>query len=174
MASTLLAGVGRWLQREFVAAWPVFLFFLVGFILLLLLIKLALAEFSIEMTAYSKALVGALVAAKSALILDETPLARSLERYRRILAVTIKTLFYGAAALLLGYIERILEALKKVHSFDGAARYVIDHASMYRILAWTLGISIVFALYFTFVEINQHMGGKALRKLFLDSPKTVN
>jgi len=83
----VFASVGGFLHREFVAPWPVFLFFLVGFLLLLLLIKLALANFSIEVTALSKAIVCALLAAKAAFILDETPLARSLEQYRRIVAV---------------------------------------------------------------------------------------
>ena len=79
-----IAAVGRWLYREFVAAWPVFLFFMIGFMLLLSIIKLTLATFSIEVTAFSKALVGALFAAKAVLILDEMPIARYLEQYRRI------------------------------------------------------------------------------------------
>jgi TM2 domain-containing membrane protein YozV len=74
------AGVGRFLRKEFVAAWPVFLFFLTGFLLLLVLIKLALAQFSVEMTALSKAFVGALIAAKAALVLDETPVRPALTR----------------------------------------------------------------------------------------------
>ena len=78
------AAVGEWLRREFVAARPVFVFFLVGFLLLLSIIKLVLATFSIEVTAFSKAVIGALFAAKAVLILDETPLARHLEHYRRI------------------------------------------------------------------------------------------
>ena len=56
---------------------------LVGFLILLAIIKLALANFSIEVTALSKAVVGALLAAKASLILDETSLARRLERSRR-------------------------------------------------------------------------------------------
>ena len=79
MAVTLshgLAGAGKLLCREFSAIWPVFLFFLVGFFLLILLIKAALAQFSIEITVLSRAVIGALLAAKAALILDETPLAR--------------------------------------------------------------------------------------------------
>jgi hypothetical protein len=47
----MFASTGKFIHREFVAAWPVFLFFLIGFLLLLLLIKLALANFSIEMPA---------------------------------------------------------------------------------------------------------------------------
>jgi len=68
--SNAIAAVGRFLRREFVAAWPVFLFFLTGFLLLLLLVKLALAQFSIEMRPLSNAFVGALIAAKAALVLD--------------------------------------------------------------------------------------------------------
>ena len=81
MATSLphaLAGAARWLRKEFVAILPVFLFFLVGFVLLILLIKLALAQFSVEITVLSHAVIGALLAAKAALILDETPLARVL------------------------------------------------------------------------------------------------
>jgi len=68
-----------------------FQFFLVAFLLLLSIIKLTRVTFSIEVTAFSKALVGALFAAKAALILDESPLARRLQQYSRIVAVAVKT-----------------------------------------------------------------------------------
>jgi len=63
-------------EPEFNALWPVFVFFLVGFLLLILLLKAALAQFSIEVTVLSNAVIGALLAAKAALVLDETPLRR--------------------------------------------------------------------------------------------------
>jgi uncharacterized protein YacL len=173
MAATLyrgFEGVGRFLRREFTAAWPVFLFFLTGFSLLILLIKLALAQFSIETTVLSNALVGALIAAKVALVLDETPLARSLEQYRRIVGVIIKTFFYGTMGLFLGYLERFLEALNKVHHADAAIQYVISHSNHYRLLAWVLGISIIFALYFASFEITLRMGQGELTRLFFESP----
>jgi hypothetical protein len=176
MAASLshgFAGVGRWLHKEFVAIWPVFLFFLVGFLLLITLIKLALAQFSVEITVLSNAVIGALLAAKAALILDETPLARSLEHNRRIIAVAVKVLFYGVASLLLLSVERVLEALSKVHNFDAALRYAFEHSTRYRALSWALGISIVFALYFALLEINERMGKEELWRLFFESPKTA-
>jgi hypothetical protein len=169
-----IGAVGRFLRREFVAAWPVFLFFLAGFLILITLIKLALEQFSIEVAPFSNAIVGALIAAKAALVLDETPLARSLDRYRRIVAIAAKTVFYGLVSLLLGYVERFLEAVHKVHDFDAAIREVIEHASRYRLFAWTLGISLVFGLYFTFLEIGERMGKGALWALFFDSPKAAS
>jgi hypothetical protein len=175
MAASLshgVSGAGRFIRKELVAAYPVFLFFLISFLLLLFLIKLALAAFSIEITALSNAVVGAMVAAKAVLVLDETPLARRLERHRRIVAIAVKTLFYGLAGLLLGYIERFVEAMHKVHTPIGAIQYVIDHANQYRLFAWALGISIVFALYFSFLEISQRMGEGALWTLFFHAPRT--
>jgi hypothetical protein len=163
--------VGKWLYRELVAAWPVFIFFLIGFLVLLTIVKLVLANFSISMTAYTKAIVGALFAAKTALILDETPLARHLERYRRILAVAAKSVIYGAITLLLGFLERLLEALQREHGFDAAIRYVFDQASMYRIFAWALGVTLVFGLYFALFEISERMGKGELWTLFFRVPK---
>src|SRR5262249_21527724 len=165
-----IVGVGRFLRKEIVAAWPVFLFFLSGFLLLILLIKLALAHYSVHITALSNAFVGALLAAKASLVLDETPLARSLENYRRIVAIAVKTFFYGVAALLMGYLERFLEAAHKLHRFNGAFREVLDHADHNLLLAWALGVSIVFALYFSFSEISRRMGAGALSKFFFEPP----
>jgi hypothetical protein len=173
MAAVLSRGAvstGRFLRHEFDETWPVFVFFLIGFLLLFVLIKLVLARFSIEVSAASNAIVGALFAAKAAMLLNETPLARSLGNYRRIVAVAVKTFIYGLAVLLLGYLERILEALHKVHSFGGAIEYVASHANHDIRLAWALGISIIFALYFAFFEINQRLGDGELRSLFFDTP----
>jgi hypothetical protein len=166
------AAVGKWLYREFVAAWPVFIFFLVGFLLLLSIIKLVLANFSIEVTACSKAVIGALFAAKAVLITDETPLARHLEQYRRIFAVAVKTFIYGSITLLLGFLERLLEARHRVHNFAAAAHYVVAQASLYRLLAWALGISLVFAIYFALFEIDESLGKGALWTLFFESPRS--
>ncbi len=165
-----IAASGKWLHREFVAARPVFIFFLIAFMLQFLIIKLAVAQFSIPITAFSKAVVGALFAAKAVLILDETRIGRSLERYRKIVAVAVKTLLYGLGTLLLGYLERFLEALYRSGSFDGAIQQMIDQSNLYRFMAWVLGVTLIFAIYFVWSEINQRMGEGAVWSLFFDKP----
>ena len=159
---------GKWLHREFLAARPVFLFFLVAFLLQAMIIKLAVAQFSIPISAFSKAVVGALLAAKAVLIIDETRIGRSLEHYRRIVAVAVKTVLYGFGTLLLGYLERFVEALHRNGSFDGAVRDMIDQANVYRIFAWVLGVTLIFAIYFVFAEINDYMGKGGLWSLFFE------
>ena len=163
-----IAATGKWLHREFVSARPVFIFFLVAFLLQLLIIKLAVAQFSVPISAFSKAVVGALFAAKAVLILDETRIGRSLEHYRKIVAVAIKTVLYGFGTLLLGYLERFLEAWHRVGTFDGALRDMIDQANVYRFFAWVLGVTVIFAIYFALSEINEHMGKGALWSLFFE------
>jgi hypothetical protein len=159
-----------WLRRELVAIYPVFLFFLIGFLLLISLIKLALLQFSIEIGVISNAIVGALLAAKATLTVEETPLARWLEHYRRMIAVIVKVVFYGATSLLFLFAERLLEAFNRMHDFSAAFRQVVDNATRYRILVWTLGICIVFALYFVFMEINDYLGKGNLWRLFMEPP----
>ena len=165
-----IAATGKWLHREFVAARPVFIFFLVAFLLQLLIIKLAVAQFSVPISAFSKAVVGALLAAKAVLLLDETPIGRRLEHYRKIVAVAVKTVLYGFGTLLLGYLERFLEALHRDASLDGAVRDMIDQANIYRFFAWILGVTLIFAIYFALSEINEHMGKGAFWSLFFERP----
>ena len=165
-----VVATGKWLHREFVAARPVFIFFLVAFLLQLLIIKLAVAQFSVPVTALSKAFVGALLAAKAVLILDETRIGRSLEHYRKIVAVAVKTVLYGFGTLLLGYLERFLEALYKVGTFDGAVRDMVDQANVYRFFAGVLGVTLIFAIYFVLSAINERKGDGALWSLFFERP----
>ncbi len=50
---------------------------------------------------------------------------------------------------------------------------MIAHANAYRLLAWALGISLVFAIYFALLEIGERMGKGELRRLFFEPPETV-
>jgi hypothetical protein len=67
---------------------------------------------------------------------------------------------------LLGYLERFLEALRRSGSFDGAVQQMIDQANLYRFLAWVLGVTLIFAIYFVWSEINERVGEGALWSLF--------
>jgi hypothetical protein len=165
-----VSAAGRWLHYEFIAARPVFIFFFVAFLLQLSIIKLAVAQLSIPVSALSKAIVGALFAAKAVLILDETPLARSLEHYRRVIAVAVKTLLYGFGTLLLGFLERFLEAWHRVGTLTGGFGDVVHQANLSRFFAWVLGVCLIFAIYFVWFEINERMGEGALWSLFFQRP----
>ncbi|HZO82963.1 MAG TPA: hypothetical protein VFB33_14810 [Candidatus Binataceae bacterium] len=161
----------RWLRREFAAARPVFLFFLVGFLLVLLIVKLALAQYSIEISTFGRALVGAFIAAKVVLLFDETPLGRLFAHSPRLVAVIYKTVAYGLGVLILGYIERIIDAWRARGSLGEAVRFVTEQMGAHRLLAVSLGISLVFGVYFTLAEISAYVGREELLDLFLRRPR---
>jgi hypothetical protein len=76
--SSRMAIAGDFIRKEIIGAWPVFQFFLTGFLLLILLIKLVLAQFSIQIVALFNAVVGALIAAKANIYLTILPLRAGL------------------------------------------------------------------------------------------------
>lgn len=165
-----LVASARWLAKEARAARPVFLFFFCGFILVLLIVKLALAQYAIEVSALSRALLGALAAAKVTLILDETGLARGFARYPRIVPITVKSLVYGVAVLGLGLAERLLDAYRHSPALGAALARVAGEATLLRLLSVVLGTTLVFAVYFVIHEISDRMGPGELQALLLKAP----
>ncbi len=129
--SKLRAG-WNWLRAEARATRPIFLFFVTGFLLVLLIVKLALAQYSISVNALSRALLGA-----------------------------------ALAAILLGFLERMVEAQKHAATILLGLHTAMASLNLNRLLAIALGVTIVFAVYFTFSEINEFMGEDALREFLL-------
>ena len=164
----------RWLRKEGRAARPVFLFFLFGFLLVLMIVKLALARYSIEVSALSRALIGALVAAKVTLLLDETPLAHIFRRYPRIFSITLRTFIYGLAVIVLGIAEKIFEAYRHLGTFSAAWFDISQRMEIHQLLAIALGTSLIFAAYFVLSEIDRSMGEGALWAMFFQFPADPN
>jgi len=164
--SKLRAG-WNWLRAEARATRPIFLFFVTGFLLVLLIVKLALAQYSISVNALSRALLGAALAAKVVLILENTPLARPFGHWPRMVVIAFKSLVYGAGVILLGFLERMVEAQKHAATILLGLHTAMASLNLNRLLAIALGVTIVFAVYFTFSEINEFMGEDALREFLL-------
>ena len=163
-----------WLRAEFRASRPVFLFFLTGFLLVLLIVKLSLADYSIEVSTVSRALIGALVAAKVVLVLDRTPISRELANFPHIVRVLLRTIVYGAGVVILGYAERVLDTFRHLGSLSLAVADVVEHNSVHRLLAVALGTSMVFAVYFVLAEVSNRIGEQALWDLFFKTPAAID
>jgi len=169
-APSLPVAAIRWLRAELRAARPVFLFFFCGFMLVLLIVKLALAQYAIEVTTVSRSLIGALVAAKVTLILDETALAHAFSRLPRIVPIAVKSVVYGLGVLLLGFAERLFDAYRHSPSFAAALSHAARQASLLRLLSVVLGITVVFIAYFIINEVSERMGPGALHELLFKAP----
>lgn len=147
------------------------LFFLIGFGYILLIMKLFLEEYSINTYVLSKAIIGALVAAKAVAIMDVTPWMNRCEQRPRYFGILYKTSIYTLAVLLLGVIEHFFHAYHQTKAIAPAFKSLIASENFYHILAVTLCISIVFLMHNIFREIDSYFGKGNLRKFFLAPPQ---
>jgi hypothetical protein len=154
-----------WLSREAQEAWPIACFFFVGFVIVLLIVKLSLEQYSIQTAALSRAFVGAIIAAKVVLVLDNTRIAQSFRGYPRIVPVIAKTAVYAVCVILLRILELALDSLRYGSMADSILPDLI-HGGSPRLLAVILGVSTVFAIYFILAEIAEHLGSGVLWNLF--------
>jgi hypothetical protein len=164
-----LSSAGHWLWEELWRIIPIAVFFLIGFLLVLLIIKLTLAQYSIEVTTVSRAVIGALIAAKVVLILNHTRLARALKDYPRILPVLWRTLFYGVCFVFLALAERALDQRREHGGFAASFHYVVTHTDLHRLMALSVGVALVFCVYFILFEIADYLGPGVLISLFFKS-----
>jgi hypothetical protein len=156
----------NWLGREAKVAWPIASFFFIGFVIVLLIVKLMLEQYSIETVTLSRALIGALIAAKVVLILDKTPVARSFKSYPRIIPVVAKAAVYALSFILVTKLEQSLDAWRHSGAVQSDRASMSIHGDLHRLLAVALGVGIVFAVYFALSEISEHIGDGVLWNLF--------
>jgi hypothetical protein len=158
--------VARWFNEELRHILPITLFFLIGFLLVLVIVKLSLAQFSIHVSTLSRAVLGAAIASKVVLLLKRTPLGRDLAGYPRAVPVLLHTIFYGLAVIVLGLTENVLRARHAHGGLLKAIAYVAAHTEIHRIGAVAVGVSLVFCVYFILDEISVFMGPGILGQLF--------
>ena len=89
---------------------PKVLFFFGAFMVLLLLFKLFVAQYSIAYSAFTKGAVAALILGKVIPLLDWADSGYRFESYRRIVVIAGKTVIYALVVIVLGIGERIFEA----------------------------------------------------------------
>jgi chromate transport protein ChrA len=151
------------------------LFFLIGFGYILLVMKLFMEEYSINVYVLSKAIIGALFAAKAVLIVNATPLFNRFRQSPLYISVLYKTCLYTLAVLILGILEGVIDAYRKTKTISLAISTFIQTRNLDRVLAVILCVGVVFFIYNILKEIDAYLGKGNLQKLFLNSPKkTLN
>lgn len=162
--------LARRLVAEFCAAVPVVLFFFTGFLLVFLLFKLFVAQYSIEFSAFSKAIIGAAILGKVILIMEWVYSGRHLDEYPRAVAVLYKTFIYGVAGLAVVIADRVIEGYREAGSLREGVALMIARAQLERALGTVLLVSSLTCAYLVLLEINRAMGEGALFRLFFRRP----
>jgi hypothetical protein len=154
------------LKREIKKIGSLALFFFIGFIYILVVMKLFLKEYSIDTYVFSKAVIGALFAAKAVAILDYTPWLNRFRQAPRYIDVLYKTLVYTLAVVLLGILEKLIHAFRHHEALAGAIAKSLQPSELYRFLAVILCIAVVFLFHNVFTEIDSYFGKGKLSQFF--------
>jgi hypothetical protein len=149
---------------------PVVLFFFVALILIFLLFKLFVSQYSIEFSAFSKAAVAALILGKVIPLLDWAQSGYRFDTHRRAVVIVCKTFIYGLVVIILGIGKRIIHSAREAGNLQDGISLVIASANVDRFLGLVLLISLIVGSYLVMQEISRAMGKGALLRLFFERP----
>jgi hypothetical protein len=153
---------------------PIVAFFFIALMIILVLLKLLVAEYSIEFYAFGRAALGALIVGKVVLLMDWAVSGhQSPRRYPRALGLTFKTLLYGSVVAFFTVAERLWDDFRKTGSLAGGMDYFLAHANLDRILALVILITLLVGTYLVFEELSQAMGAGALYAFFFARPTSA-
>jgi hypothetical protein len=167
------AATGRMAVDLFREIVPKVLFFFGAFMVLFLIFKLFVAQYSIEYSAFTKAAVAALVLGKVVPLLDWADSGYRFEGHRRIVVVLGKTLAYALVVIMLGTGERIFTAFRHEGSIGAAVHFVVANADIHRFLGLVLLLSLVVGPYLTMQEIDRAIGKGVLFRLLFQRPASA-
>lgn len=153
---------------------PPVLFFFIAFMLIGVMFKLFVTQYSIQFTAFTRAAVFALIIGKVILLIDWAESGRDFGSHRRIVVIAGQTFVYAFAVFTLGIGERILEAAHKAHSLREGFDMAIAAVSLDRFLGLVILISMVVFVYLVLQEIERAMGKGALYRLLFKLPDPIS
>ena len=165
-----MKGVARVTADELIKMVPSAIFFFSALMIILLVLKLFVEQYSIEFYAFSKAAIGALILAKVILLMDWGESKRHASRYPRAVVVAVKTVIYGVAVIAVWMAERIFDAYRQTGNLGDGVAMMMANANLDRFLGCVLLICLIVSAYLTLQEINRAMGDGALIRLFFTAP----
>ena len=153
---------------------PPVLFFFTAFLLIGVIFKLLVTQYSIQFTAFTSAAVAALIIGKVILLIDWAESGRDFGSHRRIVVIACQTFVYAFAVLTLGIAERVFEAAHKAHSLSEGFNITLANAHFDRFIGLVILISMVVFIYLVFQEIQRAMGKGALYRLLIERPHPIS
>lgn len=160
------------LKRELKKIGSLSLFFFIGYGYILLIMKLLLKEFSVDVSIFAKVVIYALVSAKSVAIMDMTPWMNRFDESPRYLQVLYKTAVYTFAVFVLSLIENLFHAYHETKALGSALMLFLETRSFDRFLAILLCVSTVFLIHNIFQELDSYLGKGNLSKFFFKPPQS--
>jgi hypothetical protein len=159
------------LKHEIKEIGLVSLYFFFCFGVMLTLKKLFLADYQIEVSVLSKAVISALIAAKIVIILDKTHAGRRFDASFPLgLAALYKTLIYILATFIVLFLEKLFHAYRESGMLMQAISYVWEHRDRNLIFAKVLCVGLAFFAYHLYAGLDRRLGEGTLGRLVTERP----
>jgi hypothetical protein len=142
------------------------LYFFLWIGLLVAIKKLVLAEYQIEFTGLSAALIGALVLAKVVLILEHVPLGPLTRNRPAWVEVVVRTVLYTAGVVVVLLLEKGFEGRHEYGGFIAALKSLFQGADIDHVWANAICISGALLGYNALSVIRRHLGDGGLLAIF--------
>lgn len=140
------------------------IFFLIIFHLLIATKHLLLASYNITPGAVASALIGALIVAKSILIIDVLPISRHFMQERLIYSVIWRSFVYNLLVLLFRYLEELIPYWTKSGSFMTANTNMFAEFSWPHFLAFQMWMVVSIIAYSTITALDEHFGEGSMKR----------
>jgi len=158
------------LWEEFLKIIPPTIYFLIALTLLAIARSLFLRTFGITTAGQVQIVIGALILGKSVLIADLLPFVNRYPHRPLIYNVAWKSLIYNLVALLIHYLERLLEFWKDFGGFIGANREMWEKVVWPHFWGVQILLVMIIVPYSIAHEIARIIGPKRFHELFFGPP----
>jgi len=173
-ASPLGMSVQEKMREELKAVGLTTLYFAVWFGVLIVLKKLLLAEYNIEASGLSLALIGAVVVAKVVLVMEHVPLGTWVQQRAALVDVTVRTLVYTAAVAVVLLLEKGFEARHDAGGFSHAVAQVFQHRDIHHVWGNTIVVTCALFGFNALTGLRRRVGDRQLTQLFLAAPAQLD
>jgi len=152
----------NWVRHEIREMLPAFIFFSIAFAIVIFTDALFVRGDHISGMHIAMALVLGLIVSKAMLLANTLPFIDAFRRRAAAYNTTWKTAIYTVAAVLVYFMERLVEAIVHDRSFWGELGR-IPWSRFWMVIIWLL---VAFLIYVGYSEIDRRLGEGRLRRLF--------
>ncbi|HEY9115402.1 MAG TPA: hypothetical protein VIN10_11940 [Bacteroidales bacterium] len=158
------------LKKELISIGLTTLYFLIWFTVLVFIKELLLKEYKIEFNGMSKVFIGALVAAKVLLILENVPFGYWVKKQPAIVDVFLRTVLYFLGVLLILILEKAFDGRHEFGGFINSLQQVFVQFDMNHF--WVNSICIFGALFgFNFATLLKlYLGDGGILRILASPP----
>jgi len=128
--------------------------------------RLILAEYQIEFSGMSKALVGALILSKVVLVLEHVPLGAWVRAQPAWVDVVLRTMLYAFGVVVVLLLEESFEGRHEYGGFGPSLKAVFQHADIPHVWANAIGLGGALLVYNALSVVRRYLGDGGLRRLF--------